>query len=167
MTVPPSREYEARPRSGLHVGTSGWHYDHWRGPFYPPEVSSDGLLDHYARYFSTAEINNSFYQLPAAETLAQWRDAVPEGFVFAAKASRYLTHMKKLKDPEEPLQRLLGRLDALGEKLGPILLQLPPRWKANHERLEAFLKELPDGYSYAFEFRDESWFDEGVYELLA
>jgi len=150
----------------VHIGTSGWHYDHWRGTFYPPGLPADRLLEHYATRFETAEINNSFYRLPEAKTLAGWRRRTPRGFVFAAKASRYLTHMKKLRKPEEPLRRLFGRLEALGEKLGPVLFQLPPRWRANPGRLEALLKALPPGRRCAFEFRDESWFCEEVYRLL-
>lgn len=151
---------------GIHIGTSGWHYDHWIGTFYPEGLPKDAALEHYAGPFRTAEINNSFYRLPEKKTFAAWRDATPDGFLFSVKASRYLTHMKKLKDPQQPLEKLLDRVDALGDKLGPILFQLPPRWKLNVERLEDFLKALPDSYRYAFEFRDESWFDDRVYGLL-
>src|SRR5215216_524684 len=151
---------------GTYVGTSGWHYDHWEGPFYPPNLSDKAFLVYYAGRFGTTEINNSFYRLPERKTLLQWRDMVPEGFVFSVKASRYLTHMKKLKDPREPLERLLDRVGVLEDKLGPILFQLPPRWRSNPERLEGFLKILPEGQRYAFEFRDPSWFDDEIYELL-
>ncbi len=150
----------------VHIGTSGWHYGHWRGPFYPPDLPESRFLEHYASRFGTAEINNSFYRLPEEKTLVRWRRETPRGFVFAAKASRYLTHMKKLREPEEPLRRLFGRLEALGEKLGPVLFQLPPRWRANPGRLEDLLGLLPPGRRCAFEFRDESWFDEKVYRLL-
>jgi uncharacterized protein YecE (DUF72 family) len=149
-----------------YIGTSGWHYDHWKGPFYPSGVPEKDFLGYYAGRFGTAEINNSFYRLPERETLLRWRSAVPEGFVFSVKASRYLTHMKKLKDAQEPLERLLDRVDALEDKLGPILFQLPPRWRSNPERLQGFLEALPEGRRYAFEFRDRSWFDEKTYELL-
>ena len=152
--------------TGTHIGTSGWHYDHWKGPFYPEDLSNVGFLEHYAGCFGTAEINNSFYRLPEEKTLAGWREVVPEDFVFSVKASRYLTHMKKLKDPREPLKNLLGRVSTLEDRLGPILFQLPPRWKMNAERLEGFLEVLPEGHRYAFEFRDESWFDDTVYGLL-
>ncbi|BBL81023.1 hypothetical protein RxyAA322_28770 [Rubrobacter xylanophilus] len=150
----------------VHIGTSGWHYDHWRGSFYPPGLPASRFLEHYAAHFATAEINNSFYRLPEEETLARWRDRTPDGFVFAAKASRYLTHMKKLREPEEPLQRLFGRLETLGEKLGPVLFQLPPRWRANQKRLEGLLRALPPGRRCAFEFRDASWFNQKIYRLL-
>ncbi len=151
----------------IYIGTSGWHYDHWEGPFYPPDLPKDAFLAHYAERFCTVEINNSFYRLPTEKTLARWREATPDDFVFSAKASRYLTHMKKLKEPEEPLERLFGRLSVLGDKLGPILFQLPPRWKVNVERLGDFLKALARDHRYAFEFRDPSWFDGRVYEMLA
>ena len=149
-----------------YIGTSGWHYEHWKGPFYPPGLPDKAFLEHYADFFSTVEINNSFYRLPEKETLVRWRNAVPEGFVFSIKASRYLTHMKKLKDPREPLERLLDRVSVLGANLGPILFQLPPRWRSNPQRLEGFLEILPENYRYTFEFRDPSWFDEKIYELL-
>jgi uncharacterized protein YecE (DUF72 family) len=151
---------------GTHIGTSGWHYDHWKGPFYPSGFPKEGFLEYYADCFCTTEINNSFYRLPEKKTLLRWRNAVPEGFVFSVKASRYLTHMKKLKDPREPLERLLDRVNVLEDKLGPILFQLPPRWGSNPERLEGFLEILPEGQRYAFEFRDPGWFDDKNYELL-
>jgi uncharacterized protein YecE (DUF72 family) len=152
--------------AGTYIGTSGWHYDHWKGPFYPSGLPEKAFLEYYAGSFGTAEINNSFYRLPERETLFRWRRAVPEDFVFSVKASRYLTHMKKLKDPKEPLERLFYRVDALGDNLGPILFQLPPRWRSNPARLEGFLEALPEGQRYAFEFRDRSWFDAKNYELL-
>jgi uncharacterized protein YecE (DUF72 family) len=150
-----------------YIGTSGWHYDHWVGAFYPQDLPDGAFLEYYADHFGTAEINNSFYRLPEKKTLVRWRDAVPEYFVFSLKASRYLTHMKKLKDPREPLERLFERVSVLGTKLGPILFQLPPRWRLNAERLEGVLKILPENHRYAFEFRDYSWFDGDVYGLLA
>jgi uncharacterized protein YecE (DUF72 family) len=153
-------------KSTIRIGTSGWHYDHWKGSFYPPEMPSDEFLSYYADHFQTVEINNSFYRLPDADTFAQWRDAVPEGFLFAVKASRYITHMKKLKDPQGPVSHFMEQVRALGDKLGPILFQLPPRWKANPKRLDDFLEALPSGCCYAFEFRDPSWFDERVYTAL-
>jgi uncharacterized protein YecE (DUF72 family) len=151
----------------IHIGTSGWHYDHWKGPFYPEEMGSGEFLDFYTDRFATVEVNNSFYGLPEAETLKSWRETVPEGFTFAVKASRYITHMKKLKDPEEPVANFMTRIQTLGEKLGPILFQLPPNWRSNPERLRRFLEVLPEGYRYTFEFRDPSWFEAPVYEALA
>lgn len=151
----------------IHIGTSGWNYDHWRGPFYSPQLAQSDVLSAYASHFRSAEVNNSFYQLPAEATLRRWRDTVPDGFIFAVKASRYITHMKKLKDPDEPVATLLDRVAKLGRTLGPILFQLPPRWRVNVERLDGFLRTLPNEHRYAFEFRDPSWFDQRVYDLLA
>lgn len=154
-------------RDAIHIGTSGWHYGHWKGTFYPEKTPEREYLEEYAKRFRTVEINNTFYRLPAEETLESWRDAVPEGFVFAVKASRYITHMKKLKDPGEHLRRFTDPLSLLGGKLGPLLFQLPPNWKANPRRLEAFLEALPGGFRAAFEFRDENWFDRDIYDILA
>ncbi|MDZ7748814.1 MAG: DUF72 domain-containing protein [Halofilum sp. (in: g-proteobacteria)] len=151
----------------LHVGTSGWSYPHWSGPFYPQDLPERDWLGYYARRFTSVEINNSFYRLPATSTLESWRDTVPAGFEFAVKASRYVTHMKKLKDPEDTMPGLLARMERLGDRLGPVLLQLPPHWRCNPERLRAFLEALPPAHRYAFELRDPSWFDERVFELLA
>jgi uncharacterized protein YecE (DUF72 family) len=150
----------------LHIGTSGWHYKHWKGPFYPEEMNENDFLDFYAERFHTVEINNSFYNLPEAKTLRQWRDMVPKKFIFSVKASRYITHMKKLKDLNKSLSTLLRRLKSLGDKMGPILFQLPPKWNVNVERLKSFLDTLPEKNQYAFEFRDHSWFEQEVYGTL-
>lgn len=160
-------ELSGKRRSHVHIGTSGWHYGHWRGPFYAEDMCDEDYLAFYAEHFHTVEINNSFYRLPDKKTFTAWRKGVPNGFIFAVKASRYITHMKKLKDPVEPLSKLLSHAEALGDKLGPILFQLPGNWNCNTERLRSFLEALPRGYRYAFEFRDESWFRPQVYELLA
>jgi uncharacterized protein YecE (DUF72 family) len=149
-----------------HVGTSGWHYEHWEGPFYPAEIAREDYLAYYARHLPTVEVNNTFYQLPAVETLQRWRATAPEDFVFAVKASRYITHMKKLKDPEEPVTTFMGRIEALGDRLGPILFQLPPNWSFNRERLAAFLAVLPPGHRYTFELRDPDWLNDEAYALL-
>ncbi len=156
-----------KKKDKIHIGTSGWHYKHWKGPFYPKDMQASDFLDYYVKHFDTAEINNSFYNLPEAKTLRQWRDTVPEEFLFSVKASRYITHMKKLKDPKKSLSTLLRRLQSLGDKMGPILFQLPPKWKVNAERLRSFLEMLPEDRKYTFEFRDHSWFEEEVYEALA
>jgi len=150
----------------IYIGTSGWHYAHWKGPFYPEDLPHSNMLSHYCRHFKAVEINNSFYQLPSRETLAAWRKTVPGSFVFAVKASRYITHMKKLTEPYRTTAGLLEAVTALGNKLGPILFQLPPRWKVNPPRLDEFLQSLPAGFRYAFEFRDPSWFQDRVYEAL-
>jgi uncharacterized protein YecE (DUF72 family) len=151
----------------IHVGTSGWNYGHWKGPFYPDSISDSELLAYYADRFETVEVNNTFYTLPSEKTVTRWYETAPEGFVFAVKASRYITHMKNLLDPEEPVNRFLDRVSALEIKLGPVLFQLPPNWNCNRERLAAFLEVLPKGYNYAFEFRDPSWFNEDIYEMLS
>lgn len=150
----------------IHIGTSGWHYGHWRGPFYPQDLPEREMLSYYAQSFRTAEINNSFYQLPEKQTFVSWRKAVPNDFIFAVKASRFITHMKKLKDPKEPLERFSDRVRSLEDKLGPMLFQLPLRWKCNVERLKAFLALLGKDCRSAFEFRDPSWFNEEVYAVL-
>lgn len=150
----------------VRIGTSGWHYKHWRGTFYPAGVQPAGYLAHYLRFFASVEINNSFYRLPTPETLAEWKASVPEGFVFAVKASRFITHMKKLKDPQQSFVLFMDRVQVLGEKMGPVLFQLPPAWRFDEGRFRAFLEALPPTYRYTFEFRDPSWYNERAYELL-
>lgn len=151
----------------IHIGTSGWHYQHWRGNFYPLELTARDWLDFYHRQFKTVEINNSFYQLPSETTLRTWYASVPGGFTFAVKASRFITHMKKLTDPKSSSALFFERAALLGEKLGPILFQLPPRWGPNLERLDAFLTAMPGGHQYSFEFRDPGWLIQPVFEILA
>lgn len=124
------------------------------------------FLAFYARQFRTVEINASFYKLPQASTFAKWRDSTPDNFVFACKASRYLTHRKKLKDPERSSKLFFAAIAHLRQKLGPVLVQLPPRWRVNEERLEAFLKVVPKQFRVAFEFRDESWLAPPIFTLL-
>jgi uncharacterized protein YecE (DUF72 family) len=148
------------------IGTSGWHYKHWLGVFYPPGTSAGEMLQFYARHFDTVEINNSFYRLPAATTFDTWRESSPPEFCFAVKGSRFITHMKKLKDPESSSEKFFLAADRLEEKLGPILFQLPPRWKLNLERLSEFLEALPKEHKYVFEFRDASWHVPAVFEVL-
>jgi len=154
-------------QTSIHIGTSGWHNGHWQGPFYPKNLDPKDFLKFYCQKFHTVEINNSFYKLPEAATLQAWKDAVPANFIFAAKGSRYITHMKKLKDPEQSLTIFMERIAHLGEKLGPILFQLPPRWSCNPERLRAFLAALPEKFRYALEFRDPSWINDQTYQALA
>lgn len=149
------------------IGTSGWNYDHWSGSFYPQRLPHHRWLEHYARHFRSVEINNSFYRLPAEDTLRHWRDTVASDFVFSVKASRYITHMKKLKDPQQSVANFLDRISVLGDKLGPILFQMPPRWRFNEERLIEFLRGLRGDLRYTFEFRDHSWLNERTYEALA
>ncbi|GAB4364130.1 MAG: DUF72 domain-containing protein [Methylohalobius crimeensis] len=158
------------PKSGkllIHIGTSGWHYDHWRGPFYPQELASEDFLAYYHERFDTVELNNTFYRLPSPRTFESWRHSVGDDFIFSVKASRYITHLKKLKDPRPPLAHFFENLAPLTEKVGVILFQLPPRWRMNLERLQGFLEALPSDFRYTFEFRDPSWFDDRIYRLLA
>jgi uncharacterized protein YecE (DUF72 family) len=150
----------------VRIGTSGWHYKHWHGPFYPVDLPSSGMLAFYLHHFDTVEINNSFYRLPLASTFETWRQKTGPDFCFAVKASRYLTHMKKLKDPEVALQRFFPLVNLLGEKLGPILFQLPPHWNCDAGRLAQFLQALPQGYRYSFELRDQSWHRPEIYKVL-
>lgn len=148
------------------IGTSGWSYPHWRGVFYPEDLPPEQCLRYYAGRFRSVEINNTFYQLPPAATMASWRDAVPQGFVFAVKASNYITHRKKLQDADAAVTVFLERVALLGDKLGPILFQLPPRFHSHPERLEHFLSRLPADRRYAFELRDPSWFEPRVESVL-
>jgi uncharacterized protein YecE (DUF72 family) len=154
----------------VHIGTSGWVYRHWAdGTFYPPGLPQSRWFAHYAGVFDTVEINNSFYRLPSEVAFDHWREQAPPGFRYAVKANRYLTHVRRLSDCAEPLERFLERARRLGPGLGPILYQLPPRWKANVERLAEFAALL-DGYpdvQHVFEFRDPRWFVEPVRDLLA
>lgn len=152
--------------AAIHIGTSGWHYKHWCGPYYPEKFPASKMLACYYKDFDTVEINNSFYKLPNQTTFEAWREATPRNFCFAVKASRFITHMKKLSDPESALESFLPRAEALKEKLGPILFQLPPHWGVNLERLETFLSHLPPKHLYTFEFREPSWHRREVYELL-
>jgi uncharacterized protein YecE (DUF72 family) len=149
------------------VGTSGWHYPHWQGPYYPAGLSPQHWLAHYSRDFRTVEVNSSFYRLPEATTFGAWRAATPEGFLFAVKAPRTITHLHKLRNPAEPLVAFLSHARTLGPKLGPILFQMPPRWHANPRRLAEFLEQLPQGPRYAFELRDPTWHTDLVYQALA
>lgn len=148
------------------VGCSGWQYRHWKGDFYPADLPQREWLDYYTRHFDTVEVNNSFYRLPAEGVFESWRARTPPAFVFAVKASRFLTHMKKLKDPQEPIERLFSRAVELRGKLGPVLYQLPSQLRKNVDRLDRFLALLPPRVKHAIEFRDPSWYDDEVMHLL-
>jgi uncharacterized protein YecE (DUF72 family) len=151
----------------IFIGTSGWHYKHWMGGvFYPAGTKGAEMFQYYARHFNTVEINNSFYRLPTAKTFDTWRESSPPNFQFAVKASRFITHMKKLKDPKSSSEKFFLVAERLEEKLGPILFQLPPRWKLNLDRLAEFLEILPAEHRYTFEFRDDSWHVPEVFKLL-
>jgi uncharacterized protein YecE (DUF72 family) len=150
----------------LCVGCSGWQYRHWKGGFYPADLPQRDWLAYYARRFETVEVNNSFYRLPEAGVFAAWRTRTPAAFMFAVKASRFLTHMKKLKDPEEPVSRLFSRARELRNKLGPVLYQLPKQMPKNFDRLQTFVLALPPRIRHAIEFRHPSWYDTDVLRLL-
>lgn len=156
----------ARRAPHLLVGCSGWQYRHWRGDFYPADQPMSRWLEWYARTFDTVEVNNSFYRLPEAATFDAWRARVPAGFIFAVKASRYLTHLKRLKDPIEPIERFFDRASHLLDKLGPVLYQLPPHWGCDPDRLRAFLRAVPPRRLQAMEFRDPDWYRDEVFRLL-
>ena len=149
------------------IGTSGWHYKHWIGNFYPERLPASRMLAEYIRHFNTVELNNTFYKLPTQNGLLTWRESTPPGFRFAVKGSRFLTHMKKLNNAEDGLKRFLDAVDVLAPKLDTILFQLPPKWEINLDRLGAFLALLPRYYRYAFEFRNPTWNTSETYKLLA
>ena len=151
----------------LRVGTSGWQYRDWRGTFYPARLPVRAWLEEYAAQFPTVEVNNTFYRLPERATFEHWASAVPDGFVFAVKASRYLTHVRRLREPREPVQRLVRAAAGLGDALGPVLLQLPPTLHADPQVLAATLREFPRDVRVAVEVRHDSWHCDSVYDVLA
>jgi uncharacterized protein YecE (DUF72 family) len=171
------------PRPGgeamMRIGCSGWNYKSWRGRFYPADLPSNQWLGHYERVFDTVEVNNTFYRLPVAATFAGWRRQTHEGFLMSVKASRYLTHLKRLLEPEEPVRRLFARAASLGSRLGPVLYQLPPSLTLDLDRLSAFLDALPAALParvrpraprrpvrHVIEFRHASWYIDDVFRLL-
>ena len=156
------------------VGTSGWQYRDWRGVLYPPGVPQRGWLEYYATRYATVENNGTFYRLPSPQTFEDWRRRTPAGFIMAVKASRYLTHVRRLRDPAEPVERLLGAAAGLGDRLGPVLLQLPPDFRADPGALDRCLAEFARVAAarqlrvrVAVELRHESWWTDEVRELLA
>jgi uncharacterized protein YecE (DUF72 family) len=152
--------------SPVYIGTSGFHYKHWRGSFYPEKLPASKWLDFYTQHFDTVELNNTFYRLPPENALRHWRDSTPQNFRFAVKGSRFITHMKKLKDPAPGLEKFFGCVDLLGRKLGPVVFQLPPFWEVDPERLAAFLAALPPRRRYAFELRNPTWHTPEIRRLL-
>jgi len=152
--------------SGYYIGTSGWHYEHWRDRFYPEKLAKAKWLKFYAGHFDTVELNNSFYRLPSEDAFANWRDSSPANFTFAVKVSRFITHIKRLKDTGEAVEKFISRAIILGDKLAPLLYQLPPNMHRNDEVLESFLSTLPRGMKHVFEFRHQSWLEEGVLQIL-
>ncbi len=157
-------------KSKIFVGTSGYSYQHWRGIFYPEDLPEREWLEYYAKHFNTVELNVSFYRLPKKEVFKGWRKRTPKDFIFSVKGSRFITHIKKLKDCEEPLETFFKNALGLKEKLKVVLWQLPARFKVSPERLTDFCKILKKKYSknihHAFEFRDESWFCDEICEIL-
>jgi uncharacterized protein YecE (DUF72 family) len=153
--------------SELRIGCSGWVYKDWTGPFYPDGTKDKDRLAYYATRFDTAEINASFYRLPAESMVAGWRERTPSGFIFAWKVSRFITHNKKLKDVSDSVALVFGRMAGLGEREGPTLVQLPPQLRRNDERLADFLKLLPRSRRCAVEFRHDSWYAPEVFQILA
>jgi uncharacterized protein YecE (DUF72 family) len=149
-----------------YVGCSGWHYDHWRGLYYPEGLAKSKWLQFYARQFATVELNNSFYRLPSEKAFTTWRESSPDNFVFAVKVSRYITHIKRLKNLDSAVENFLSRACFLENKLGPLLYQLPPNMRRNDEVLENFLSSLPQEYQHVVEFRHESWLDDSVFHIL-
>lgn len=150
----------------IRIGTSGYHYKHWVGTYYPADVKAGEMLKHYLRDFDTVELNNTFYQLPNETTFDAWRKNTPHDFLYAVKGSRFITHMIKLKDPLRGLTNFMPRAERLRWKLGPVLWQLPPGWKVNVERLEEFLSLLPKEHRYTFELRNETWMTDKVLDVL-
>jgi len=153
-------------RGELRIGTCGYQYEHWRRRFYPEGLPKSRWFEHYARHFDTVEINNTFYHLPSAQAFEQWRERAPAGFLYALKFSRYATHVKRLKDPQEPIARFLEHAERLGPFLGPVLVQLPPGFRVAAERLTRFLEAAPRGIRWVLEFRHRSWLCEEIYALL-
>jgi uncharacterized protein YecE (DUF72 family) len=149
------------------IGTSGWTYDGWRGPFYPRDVPKKDWLAWYAREFPTTEINGSFYRTPSLDAVRGWRGQTPKDFVFSWKASKFITHWKRLSEKSDNSIALMDtRLKTVAPKLGVVLFQLPPRFEKDRERLASFLKMLPRRHLYSFEFRHKSWYDNDIFELL-
>lgn len=158
-----------KPADRIHIGTSGWSYKHWREIFYPAEMKPADYITFYADHFSVSELNGSFYKLPTQKTVQKWVTMVPEGFLFCPKMSRYLSHMKKLHDPEEPLQRFFNIFEPIKEHLGPVLVQLPDNVKFNEEVVRPFYELLQSDYAeyrFAMEVRDESWFSNESLSLM-
>lgn len=151
---------------GIHIGTSGWSYDHWDGVLYPPGLPARRRLDAYTARFPTVELNASFYRWPQPESFASWRDRLPDGFLLSAKAPRWLTHGRRLLHPEDWIERIAASWHALGDRRAVLLVQLPPDLERDDARLAYFLTAVPSWIRVAVEWRHPSWDDEGVYRLL-
>lgn len=154
---------------GIHIGTSGWSYKHWKEIYYPPKLAATKWLSFYAQTFRTTEINASFYRLPLEQTIIKWMQMVPKGFLFCPKMSRYLTHMKKLREPEEPLERFFGIFEPMKKMMGPVLIQLPPQLKFNYDIADYFfhlLKKNYRVYEFVLEVRHDTWLQEDSLTLM-
>jgi uncharacterized protein YecE (DUF72 family) len=156
----------SQPGVKAFVGTSGWQYRHWAGRFYPKGLPTSRWLEHYAGFFPTVEVNATFYRLPRRETVERWSAIVPHRFVLTMKASRYVTHIRRLRDCAEPIERMRAVFEGAGGHLGPVLFQLPPTFRADVDLLGSFLEALPAGMRSAFEFRHPSWFTDAVARVL-
>jgi uncharacterized protein YecE (DUF72 family) len=150
----------------IRIGTSGWYYEHWKELFYPAGLPKNKWFEHYASQFDTVEINNTFYHQPKEQSIRRWQKNAPEGFLYAVKANRYITHIQKLKDASESLQRFFDGIDLLKRKLGPVLYQLPPGLHIDLNRLDDFIRLLPKRKTAVFEFRHKSWYCTDTYKLL-
>jgi len=150
----------------IRIGTSGWHYDHWRGAFYPQDLPKSRWFEHYAQHFDTVEVNNTFYQLPKTTTVENWREKAPEGFVYVVKANRYITHIKRLKDTAAEAKRFFDVVKLFDDTLGPVLYQLPPSLHKDLKLLAGFIRLLPREPGAVFEFRHESWYEQDTFDLL-
>lgn len=150
----------------IYIGTSGWSYDHWKENFYPKGLPSKKWLKFYGEHFPTVEINNTFYRMPSENAVKNWHDETPDNFLFSIKASRYITHIKRLNDCESSAKFLLSVITKLKNKLGPILIQLPPSFKINKERLQEFIRWLDSDHRYVFEFRHPTWYCDEIYEIM-
>jgi len=155
-----------RNQGKLRIGTSGFHYKHWRGIFYPDGLATSRWFSYYAQQFDTVEINNTFYHLPSAAAFDGWKEQAPRGFLYALKFNRYGSHWMRLKNAHSTIGNFLNVAKRLEESLGPILVQLPPRWNADAQRLEDFLSTAPRSLHWAVEFRDPSWLCREVYTVL-
>jgi len=156
----------SRTGCDIRIGTSGWHYNHWKELFYPAGLPKSKWFEYYAQHFDTVEINNTFYQLPKVVSLKRWYEQAPKNFLYSIKANRYITHIKRLKDTTEELRRFFDRVRLLKAKLGPILYQLPPSMHRDLDLLEGFIRSLPRKLPAVFEFRHDSWFCEDTFKLL-
>jgi len=154
-------------RNAIHIGTSGWHYQSWRGPFFPKRLMIKHQLRYYSTQFDTTELNGVFYRTPTLDAVRNWSEQTPDNFLFSWKASKFITHWKRLNpNSKSSITLMETRLRCLGRKVGPVLFQLPPSMRVNRERLASFLKLLSKRRRYAFEFRHPSWYDDDVFELL-